>query len=265
MRLSVAIAGEHALPSAFVVWRGFEDSFRKAGEYGFDGVELSLHRADDIIPGKLDTLLSKNGLVVSAVSTSQIFADGGMCLTHEDASIRAKTMDILMELVQVCGEFGKTMSLGRVRGSIFSNLSEGYFTENITRLCEEAEKHEVTIILEPLNRYESNLINNLDEAAELINTASLKNLRILADLFHMNIEDDNISASLKRNSEFVHYVHLADSNRLAPGWGHLDFCEVFRTLDEIGFRGWTALEVLPKPTPDKAAKQAVTHLQNKII
>jgi len=260
LRLSVAIASEHALPSAFVVWRGFEESFRKAAEYGFDGVELALRRAEDIIPRELDDLLRANKLTVSAISTGQVFADGGFCLTHEDTRIRNETLRILLELVQMSGDYGKTLNLGRVRGSIITENSIGYFIEGVTVLCEEARKYEVTIILEPVNRYEINFINNLDEGAELIRKTGLSNLRLMPDLFHMNIEDDSITGSLRRNDEFVHYIHLADSNRLAPGWGHLDFNSIFDTLSEIEFNGWTSIEILPKPFPDNAAKQAITYL-----
>jgi len=258
--LSVAVADELALPSAFVVWRGFDESLHKAKEYGFDGVELALRRADDITPGKLDVLLRKNELAVSAISTGQVFADGGLSLTNDDASIRAKTLDILLELVRMSGEYGKVLNLGRVRGSIVSDFSEGYFIENANILCSEAEKYGVIIILEPVNRYEINFINNLDEGVELIKKTGSRNLKLMPDVFHMNIEDDSITGSLVRNQEFVHYIHLADSNRLAPGWGHLDFYGIFKTLVDINFKGWVSIEILPKPTPNEAAKQAADYI-----
>ena len=56
------------------------------------------------------------------------------------------------------------------------------------------------------------------------------------------------------------YIHLADSNRLAPGWGHLDFDEVFAALREIRFDGWASIEILPKPDPDTAARQAAQYV-----
>lgn len=258
--LSVAVAKEDALPSAFVVWRGFEDSFKKAASYGYNGVELALRRANDISPGALDSLLGESGLKVSAISTGMVFADGGLCLTHENPAIRKETLDILLELVQMSGEYGKTLNLGRVRGSIFSDKSEGYFIENAAILCEEAKKYDATIILEPVNRYEINFINNLDEGVSLIKKSGLENLKLMPDVFHMNIEDDCIYRSFERNKDYVHYVHLADSNRLAPGLGHLDFDKIFGILKSIEFGGWVSVEILPKPNPDAAAKQAADYL-----
>ena len=261
LRLSVAVASEHALPSAFVVWRGFDESIRKAKEYGYDGVELSLRRASDISSGKLDALLRENGIEVSAISTGQVFADGGLCLTHEDVAHRKKTLDVLLELVHMCGSYGKTLNLGRVRGSIFSEKSEGYFIENAAILCEEAKKYGVTIILEPVNRYEINFINSVDEGAEFVRKSGLHNMRLMPDLFHMNIEDNSITDSLRRNRDLAYYIHFADSNRLAPGQGHLDFDAIFDVLAEINFTGWTSVEILPKPSPDEAAWQAVDYLK----
>jgi len=260
LKLSVAVAKKDALPSAFVVWRGFDETFHKAAEYGFDGVELALHRADDIETAKLDNLLEKNGLCVSAISTGQVYADGGLCLTHEDAEIRKKTLNILCDLVELAGEYGQIVNLGRVRGSIFSEKSQGYFLENVQLLCEAAEKNGTTIILEPVNRYEINFINSLDDGAELIRKSGLSNLKLMPDVFHMNIEDDCIYRSFERNSDYVHYIHLADSNRLAPGRGHLDFSKIFETLQKIQYTGWVSAEILPKPSPDEAAKQAADYL-----
>jgi len=258
--LSVAVADEGALPSAFVVWRGFEGSFYKAGKYGYNGVELALRRASDINPGKLDGMLRENGLVVSAISTGQVFAEGGLCLTHEDAKIRAKAIEVLTALIQMSGEYGKVLNLGRVRGSIFSGQSEGYFIESAQILCAEAEKYGVTVILEPVNRYEINFINSLDEGVALIKKSGLHSLKLMPDVFHMNIEDDSITGSFERNRDYVHYIHLADSNRLAPGWGHLDFNIIFECLRNIGFSGWLSAEILPKPSADEAAKQAADYL-----
>jgi len=264
LKLSVPIAKEDALPSAFVVWRGFKESIPKAAEFGYDGVELALHRADDVDSAMLDNLLDNNKLCVSAISTGQVFADGGLYLTHEDAAIRKQTVHILLELVELAGKYGQILNLGRVRGSISSKRSRDYFLENVRILCEAATKNGTTIVLEPVNRYEINFINNLDEGAELIRRSGLKNLKLMPDVFHMNIEDDCIYRSLERNSNYVHYVHLADSNRLAPGNGHLDFTEIFASLKKINYSGWVSAEVLPKPSPDEAAKQAATQLLSYI-
>jgi sugar phosphate isomerase/epimerase len=264
IKLSAAIADTHALPAAFVVWRGFDECFPKAKAMGYDGVELALRRAGDISPPRLDRLLSENGLEVSAVSTGQVFADGGLCLTDENPGRRGEVLAVLQDLAGLAADYGKILNLGRVRGSIVSEKSEGYFCETAALLCGQAQKRGVTVILEPVNRYEINFINNLDEGARLLRKLRIPNFKLMPDVFHMNIEDDHIEDSLRRNREFIHYIHLADSNRLAPGWGHLDFDSIFLVLQEINYAGWVSVEILPKPEPDAAAGQAANFLRPRI-
>ena len=84
MKLAVAIASKDAAPSAFVVWRGFEESIAKAAEYGYQGVELALKKASDIKSDRLSKWLDKNNIEVSCISTGQVFADLGLFFTHPD-------------------------------------------------------------------------------------------------------------------------------------------------------------------------------------
>ncbi len=107
-----------------------------------------------------------------------------------------------------------------------------------------------------MNRYEINFVNNLDEGAELLAKVERKNIGLMPDVFHMNIEDAQIGATLAKYANLVRYIHFADSNRLAPGQGHLDFDDVLNGLKQANFNGWISIEILPKPDPDTAAEQA---------
>jgi len=80
MKLSIAIASENALPSAFVVFRGFEKSIRDAAALGYDGVELALKNADEVNPQVIKSLLNETGLQVSCISTGQVFAESGLTI-----------------------------------------------------------------------------------------------------------------------------------------------------------------------------------------
>ena len=86
------------------------------------------------------------------------------------------------------------------------------------------------------------------------------NIGLMPDVFHMNIEDDHIGDTLARHGSLVKYIHFADSNRHAPGWGHLDFDDVFAGLRRGGFDGWASIEILPVPDPDAAARQAARYI-----
>jgi sugar phosphate isomerase/epimerase len=260
MKLSVAVAAKDAPPSAFVVWRGFEESIAKAADLGYHGVELALKTADEVDPAKISTWLSQHHLEVSCISTGQVFATLGLYFTHPDAAMRERVIDLFKGLIHLAKNFGKLVNVGRTRGFIAEDQTlqeaERLFIDTSRRICDFAADDGVTIIIEPVNRYEINFINNLDEGADLLAKVGRENLGLMPDVFHMNIEDAGIGDSLARHGGLVKYIHFADSNRRAPGWGHLDFGDVFDGLRRAGFDGWSAIEILPVPDPDSAARQA---------
>lgn len=85
-------------------------------------------------------------------------------------------------------------------------------------------------------------------------------MMLMPDVFHMNIEDKTIGPELARNIDYIKYVHIADSNRLAPGQGHNDFEELFHHLLDAGYDGWISAEILHKPDPDSAARRTADFL-----
>ncbi len=260
MKLAVAIASSDAPSDAFVVWRGFEESIKKAAALGYHGVELALKEAADVDPVELKKWLDDSGLEVSCISTGQVFAVSNLYFTHPDPAKREEVIEVFSGLIQLAKDFGKTLNVGRTRGFIAENQTkeeaEALFIETARRICDEAAEHDVIVIIEPVNRYEINFVNSLDEGAELLAKVERSNLGLMPDVFHMNIEDAQIGDSLARHADLVKYIHFADSNRLAPGQGHLDFDDVFQGLEKAGFDGWASIEIFPKPDPDTAAKQA---------
>jgi sugar phosphate isomerase/epimerase len=103
----------------------------------------------------------------------------------------------------------------------------------------------LNVALEALNRYETHLLRTLDDADELRRLIGSPNVRLMADVFHMNIEEDSIAAPLRFYAEHIVHVHLADSQRREPGSGHLDFAAVFEALADNGYTGPLAMEFVP--------------------
>ncbi|MDW8073192.1 MAG: sugar phosphate isomerase/epimerase family protein [Nitrososphaerota archaeon] len=108
-------------------------------------------------------------------------------------------------------------------------------------LAKEGENQGVCAILEPLNRYETHLINRLEQGLEIVEEVGSAGLRLMADFFHMNIEESNVSEALLKASKYIVHVHLADSNRVLPGYGHTDFTPI-RTLLSKGYDKYFSLE-----------------------
>lgn len=264
MKLSVAIAGYEAMPNTFVVFRGVESSLVKAHELGFDGVELALKRPDEVDKGILRKLLKDNSLEVSAISSGQVFAARNLYFTDEDKENRKNLYETFCGFIDLASDFSGLVNIGRARGPIDGRdpkLCEDLFLDMAHAVAEHAQKRGVELILEPINRYEIDYINNLDECSALLKKVNRKNFTMMADVFHMNIEDDHIGESLIRNKEYVRYIHFADSNRHAPGDGHMPWDEIFNALTTIGYDGWTTAEILPLPDPDTAAKRTVAFLK----
>jgi sugar phosphate isomerase/epimerase len=263
MKLSIAIADTHALPSAFVVYRGFQTCIPKAARLGFNGVELALKRADEINPTHLQTLLADNQVEVSCISTGQVYAAEGLMFTDPDAERRAQLRLIFRELIDLAAQFGQLVNIGRVRGRIGEKPQhevEPLFIDLAQELCDYAAPKGVTLMLEPVNRYEIDFINSVEEGVELMKKVARPNMKLMPDVFHMNIEDQTIGPELARHIDFVEYIHFADSNRLAPGQGHLDFPTILHHLNKAQYDGWVSVEILPRPDPDTAARQSAEFL-----
>ena len=115
-----------------------------------------------------------------------------------------------------------------------------------------AQKAGTYLLLEPLNRYETHLIKTLKDGTDVCERVGNPSIKIMADFFHMSIEEENIPGSIRAAGSHIAHVHLADSTRQLPGFGHTDFKSGFEALKEIGFDKYMALEC-GNPNSDKQA------------
>ncbi|MDR3703926.1 MAG: sugar phosphate isomerase/epimerase, partial [Candidatus Sulfopaludibacter sp.] len=164
-------------------------------------------------------------------------------------------------------ELGAKVNTGRARGIIHegetAETAAGRYIACIERCADVAEPLGVELIVEPVNRYEVNFINNCTEGLEIVRRCGRPSVKLMPDVFHMNIEDASFRQSFEAAREFVTYIHVADSNRLAPGWGHMPFDEIFAVLSDIGYNGYLTAEILPLPDPLAAARQAIRFLSDR--
>lgn len=266
LRFALTVATPGALPSAFVVYRlPLSEALPKIARMGYDGVELALLDRSQVDMAELRRLLADTGLSVPVVSTGQVFAAGNCSFASTDPEVRAKAERLFGGLIEVAGELGALINVGRVRGSIGPNGSrpevEARVADSLARLGEQAAKAGTSIILEPVNRYEIDFLNSCEETVDFLNRHRIERVRIMPDLFHMNIEDASIEGSLMRWIDRIGYIHFADSNRHFPGDGHLDFSKIIAALHAVKYSGWIGVEILPHPDPDTAAEGAIRHLR----
>jgi sugar phosphate isomerase/epimerase len=131
----------------------------------------------------------------------------------------------------------------------------------LEKILPHAAKNQVSIFLEPINRYEIHYLNTLAEANEIVSALDNPWLKVMADTFHMSIEEANLAQSLTLAASRLGHVHLADSNRRLPGQGHLDFVPIFRTLRKTGYQGWLAIECDRPADPVRELPAAFQYLQ----
>ena len=129
--------------------------------------------------------------------------------------------------------------------------------------AERAKQEGVRLALEPANRYEVDFINNAPEALAFIAEVGHPALGLLLDTFHVNIEESSFSAPFRSlaASDLLWHVHIGDNNRLAPGWGMIDFTAIVDTLQDLGYDNYLSAELLARPDGDAAARQTLTYLR----
>lgn len=266
MKKSIAIADIHAKPDAFVVWRGFEESIKKASHIGYDGIELALKGAEEINPPLLSSWLKQYNMEVSAITTGQIFSEKKLYMTMKDEAQKMIMIKEFFELIKASSPFTDKINIGRCRGCIELGDSQRETEQRLIHImriiCDYALTYGMKILIEPVNRYECNFINTLKEAQDILCKIDRKNCGIHADLFHMNIEEPSIENSLVKYQDSIKYIHVADSNRYAPGMGHLNLKAIFDILKEMNYHNWVSVEILPIINPDEMAIKSIEFLKN---
>lgn len=245
----------------FVFHDGLEAGCRVAAELGFDAVELFPESAAGISGVGLDRLLAAHGLGLAAVGTGAGWVKHKLQLCHADAEHRAQARDFIGRLIDAAGGSGAPTIIGSMQGRSEGEVSReaalDFLAEALHELGERAVRHGQVVLYEPLNRYETNLFNRQAEAADFLRARCVAHVKLLCDLFHMNIEEADSAAALVTCGELVGHIHWADSNRCAIGQGHTDPRPVINALRGIGYGGHLSAEVFPLPTPFAAARQSI--------
>lgn len=245
----------------FVFSAGLAEGFARAAELGFDGVEIFPASEAETDAGAIEELVAMHGLSVAAFGTGAGWVRHRLRLTDPDPAGRRRAIDFAAGIVTLAGRFGAPAIIGSMQGRVEEGVEReqaiGWLREGLDELATRAELHGVPLLYEGLNRYETNLCNTVAEALALCDGLRSDNVRLLGDLFHMNIEEAEIGAALRAAGPRLGHVHLADSNRQAAGLGHTDFGPVMAALREIGYRGYLSAEVFARPDAETAAAQAI--------
>lgn len=266
-KTSMAISPEPAKFAPLLFAGDWERGLETAAELGYDAVEVSLRDPQTEVVKKLGKAVRGSGLAVSAVATGQSYYNDGLSPTSPDPTIRARLLGRMKGHVDFAAPWGALVIIGGVRGT-FEGEPQTHAAQRqravdaIGGYAEYARSQGVSLAIEPINRYETNFINTVEEALEFIAEVGAENLVVLTDTFHMNIQEVSIAKSFERAGEQLGYVHFADSNRRAAGQGHIDFHELASVLRKSGYDGYICAEILPLPDSRTAAKLAIDYFRS---
>lgn len=241
----------------FVFWDDLEMGCRKAAELGFDAVEVFAPDAQSL-RGDLPRLLDDHGLRLAAAGTGAGWVKHKLSLTSADESVRRRARDFVRSMLDAAGELGAPAVVGSIQGRWGEGLPCEVELRHLSDVLSDLSsrlRDGVPLLFEPLNRYETRLFNTLEDGAFFAKPGG--KMKLLADLFHMNIEEADCAAAIRAAGDRIGHVHFADSNRRPVGLGHTEMAPIVAALRDIGYDGYASAECLPYPDPDAAARQTI--------
>jgi len=263
MKFSIVLSTQPSSFSALAYKGNLAGNIAKIKQLGYDGVELAVRNPDQLDFDFLASILKEHNLPVPALGTGQAYGEEKLSFTDPRNEIREQAIARIKSQAMLAAKLNAMVIIGLVRGKQEGNVS----TETAERWLIDALREcaslneDIKFAIEPINRYETNLINTVQSGLALLEKVGMKNVGLLLDTFHMNIEEQSLTESIRLAQKSLFHFHVADSNRWYPGAGHIDFRSVLATLDEINYSGFVSAEILPMPDSDSAAKRTIESLR----
>jgi sugar phosphate isomerase/epimerase len=266
VKLSIVLSTQPAQFQAATFKGDLQGNLKRIASLGYDGVELAIRDPSLVDVDALERMVRAQGLCVSAIGTGQAWGEEGLSFTDPDPVIRRLAIERIKSHLPGAAQLNGLVIIGLIRGIVKPGVTAAqameWLVEALHECSEAAQNHGVRLALEPINRYETTLINNVSQGLELIERVGADNFGLLLDTFHMNIEEAQIERSIQACGKHIFHFHVADSNRWYPGAGHLDFSSIVQTLYTTNYNGWISGEFLPLPDAESAAEKAIITLRN---
>lgn len=232
----------------------------RVADLGLDFIEIPLMGIDDVHPGPIRVRLDGAGI---DVVTSTVLSES-TDITSPDPAVRAAGLAYLRRCVEVTAELGAPQFSGVIYGMHGKRPRERpgrqeweWSAECLARLAEYAAEAGITLGLEPVNRYESPLINTCEQALRLAEMIGAANIKIHLDTYHMNIEEKSWRDPVALAGERLCHFHLCENDRGIPGSGLVDWEELFGALGKLHYEGYAGLESFVDVSGDMVAGTCV--------
>ena len=231
-----------------------------AAELGFGGVEISL--LGDMGPGRLITLrhLTKD-LGLSVTCTTGLSMDHD--ITSDDAAVRRGGLESLHRAIEMTAAMGSSLLTGVIYAPWGKRVQPdrekrwARSVEGLKSVTSVASDHGVTLGIEAINRFETDLVNTSAQATSMAQEIDSPNVGVLLDSFHLNIEEKDIAAAIEYSGPKLVHFHCSENDRGAPGSGHIPWDDVFSGLQRINYNGWLTQELFVQSRQEVSPDLAV--------
>jgi len=247
-----------------------EDTLATLAKQGYDAIEM-FGEPNEVDTKKLLDSLNSYGLSVCGVTGmwGSISSDGWKRkLLSSDPMLVQGSEQYVIDCLEMCNVLGghemnvclfadDMLGVDRTHRIISANEKELFAAKAVPlmkRLCRKAEDYGIQLVLEPLNRYSTPYCATAKDAITI--AQQVDSLGVLLDTFHMNIEEDLFNDAIQSSSKLLRHMHFADNNRKMPGFAHIDFSTIVKSLIEIGYEGYISFE---PNLPDKNYEHATRY------
>ncbi|HHN46173.1 MAG TPA: sugar phosphate isomerase/epimerase [Planctomycetes bacterium] len=248
-----------------------EEAARRAGRYGYTGIEVAPFTLGshplEADASSLRAAVEAAGLAVVGLHWLLAKTEG-LHGGHPDEGVRRRTLDYLAGLADLCCAlggnimvFGSPAQRSTPKGETRADTVKR-FTETLARLGEACTARGVFLCLEPLTPKETDVVNTAAEAVDIIEQIGNPHVRLHLDVKAMSSEEAPAAEIIRRNAKYLKHFHANDPNRLGPGMGDVDFAPIIAGIDAIGYDGWLSVEVFDfGPGPDEIARRSAEYLR----
>ena len=227
---------------------------------GFDGVEIPLFEGDDAHFEDLRKELDKQGLACSTVTVATEDANP----ISPDPKVREAAVEYLKKVINQSAILGADVLCGPYHQPLGVFSGQGPTEEEKERAvavhrqaAEEAQKADLRLGLEYLNRFECYFLNTMSDAAEHVKRVDHPAFGTMYDTFHANIEEKDPVAAFSDHVSAVFHVHISENDRGTPGRGHVAWLDTFKAIQASSYDGWLTIEAFGRALPDLAAATRV--------
>lgn len=259
--ISVAIAVDAPAGAPILLRGALSHTTDTAADIGFDGVELHFRHPDEIDWDVLAARLRARNLKLTSIGTGRIFTVDGLSLSDSRANNAEAAERRLEAMIDKASMFRADVIIGCARGMLLADGPAGRsaayarLVAALKRLSAYAANRGCRLLVEPISRSEIDNINTVQQLLKLLDDIGSPNAWAHLDTYHLWMEDQDILASIKLAASRLGHIHFADSQRLAPEKGNLDFRSFLQTLRAVGYSGAIAFEYPPLPA-DECARRA---------